>query len=35
MLSAFAAGSSAAGSNRGMTALRVGWLTDRKAVWTA
>ena len=34
MFSALAAGSSAAGSSRGSTALRVGWLTARNAVCT-
>ena len=35
MFSAFAAGSCSAGSSRGITALRVGWLTARNAVCTA
>ena len=35
MFSALAAGSSSAGSSRGSTALRVGWLTARNAVCTA
>jgi hypothetical protein len=35
MFSAFAAGSCSAGSRRGITALRVGWLTARNADCTA